>query len=229
MKLAFHQPQYLPWTGYFHKIDLVDGFVFQDDVQYKHHEFQNANFIRTANGKLRLSVPVLTHGKFGQLIYEVMIDNKQKKWRKKHWASIEHSYRKAPFFNESKDFFSDVYSRHWERLVDINLHIIKFILKELNITTSIFMESEIYTGTKTAEDRIIAVCKQMGADTYFSGAGGKCWMDHTKFEEAGINLEFQEFHHPVYPQLYGDFLQYMSVIDLMFNVGANSIDFIRGV
>ena len=96
------------------------------------------------------------------------------------------------------------------------------------MTTPILMESEIDTGDNTAEDRIIAVCKHIGADTYFSGAGGRDWMARTKFKAAGIQLEFQAFHHPVYPQLYGDFLPYMSVIDLMLNVGPRSIDLIRG-
>lgn len=226
MLIALHQPQYLPWIGFFHKIDYVDILVFQDNVQYKHRDFQNGNYIKTTQGKLRISIPVLTHGRRGQLINQVMIDCSQN-WRRKHWATIQHNYRRAPFFNQYEGFFKDMYSRCWKKLIDINLHIIKFLFQELSITTKVYMESQLHTGSKTKEDRIIAVCKILGADTYYSGAGGKDWMDRSKFDAAGIKLMFQEFHHPVYPQLHGDFVEKMSIIDLLYNVGPACIDIVR--
>ena len=133
MILSVHQPQYLPWLGYFDKIDKSDGFVFLDNVQYKHREFQNRNKIRvnlqTPGWCLKwegiwLSVPVVYKGHSRERIGQVLIDNGSD-WQRKHWGSLKSAYSAAPFFKEPSAFFEEVYSRRWERLADLNIHFIK--------------------------------------------------------------------------------------------------------
>ncbi|HIE29513.1 TPA: hypothetical protein EYP66_19765 [Candidatus Poribacteria bacterium] len=225
MILSVHQPQYLPWLGYFHKIDQSDLFVFLDNVQYKKREFQNRNKIKTADGWMWLTVPVLTKGHFQQCINQTLIDNSHP-WQTKHFKSIQKCYSKAPFFFDYYDAFEKVYAQKWERLDLLNMHIVKFLMDFLEIKTPCFLESELDVNARGTE-RIIEICKRLKATVYLSGAGGKAYMNEERFEEEGIKLRYQNFTHPVYSQLYGDFQPYMSVIDLLFNHGNESMEIIR--
>lgn len=230
MILSVHQPQYIPWLGYFDKIDKSDCFVFLDDVQYKLREYQNRNKIRIKDGWMWLTLPIMSKGLNRQKICDVKIDN-DSDWQKKHWRSLKVWYGRAKFFKDYFSFFEDIYTRMWEKLIDLNIHIIKYILKELRIDTSLFYESEINTFSQ-GTDRIIEICKKIKADTYLSGVGGKDYLGEEKFIQEGIKLEYQNFVHPVYHQRYmkgkDSFLPYMSAIDLLFNEGENSIDILRG-
>ena len=220
MKIAVHQPQYIPWLGYFHKMANVDLFVFLDNVQYKKREFQNRNRIKTPSGPIWLTVPVLTKGNFFQKISEVKIDN-QERWREKHYETLKRNYSKAPFFKTYQNFLDEIYGKEWDYLIDLNVATVNYLKDALKITTPIKLESEIGT-TKTHTERIIEICKKTGADTYLSGAGGKDYMDEGLFEQNKIKLEYQEFIFPVYPQLYGDFIPNLSALDLIFNCGPDS-------
>jgi hypothetical protein len=229
MIISVHQPQYLPWLGYFHKIDKSDCFVFLDTVQYKAREFINRNKIRTQDGWIWLSVPVKISGNSRQKISDVLIDNEQD-WARAHRRSLEVWYSGAPFFKEYFPFFSTVYAQRWERLIDLNLVFIKFFLEQLNITTPLRVESEIGTQAKSTA-RIIELCRTIEADTYLSGIGGKDYLQEDLFKEEGICLQYQEFHHPVYRQQHcsekHQFEPYMSVVDLLFNEGPNSSALLR--
>ncbi len=230
MILSVHQPQYIPWLGYFDKIDKSDCFVFLDQVQYKPREYQNRNKIRTKDGWMRLTVPVVSRGLGRQKICDVKIDNKTD-WQKKHWESLKSCYNRAAFFKRHYHFFESVYSAKWERLIELNVHIIKYLLKELKIKTPLYYELEIYTSSQ-GTDRIIEICKKLKADTYLSGIGGKNYLEEEKFVQAGIKLHYQNFVHPAYRQLYtqadNSFLPNMSVLDLLFNEGDKSINILRG-
>lgn len=231
MILSVHQPQYLPWLGYFEKIAKSDCFVFLDCVQYKHREFQNRNQIRTPGGRLWLSVPVITKGNHQQLISEVLIDNSGS-WQKKHWHSIVSAYGKAEYFDQHADFFQQVYLKtQWLRLTELNVFIIEYLLKQLEIKTPIQFESKIGT-TKTSTERIIELCKKLNADTYLSGAGGKDYMDEARFSQENIKLQYQQYVHSIYVQQHmaekKDFLPYMSIIDLLFNQGPASKNILIG-
>jgi hypothetical protein len=217
MILSVHQPQYLPWIGYFDKIKRSDMFVFLDDVQYKKREFQNRNRIRTKTGFIWLTVPVKTKDKYTQKINEVEIDNSTD-WAQEHWKSIELSYSKSIFFIEYKKIFEKVYSVKWEKLVDINIQLVKIFLDLFNIKTPVQYESELNIGT-TSTQRIVDLCKHYNADTYFSGSGGKEYMDETLFEKNNIKLVYQDFHHPAYKQVFPGFEPYMCMIDMLFNAG----------
>jgi hypothetical protein len=224
MKLAVHQPQYIPWLGYFHKIANCDLFIFLDDVQYKKREFQNRNKIKAANGPQWLTVPVLTKGAFDQTIMETQTDPTEN-WTQTHWKAIEHNYHKAPFFNEHAAFFSALYKEKWGRLMDVSMEIIKYALKYLQIETPWKMASP-YSLSSTSTQRIIDLCKAESCDTYLSGSGGKSYMDEGLFEKNGIALLYQHYDHPTYQQLYGNFMPYLSIVDLFFNCGPRSRDIV---
>lgn len=218
MIVSVHQPQYLPWIGYFDKIKKSDIFVILDNVQYKKREYQNRNQIRTKDGSLWLTVPVKTKSKYFQKIKEVEIDNTAS-WNQKHWQSIVSNYSKAEFFNKHRNFFDEVYKNNWIKLIDLNLHIINYMIEVFDIKTVIHFESEFDITTEKT-DRIIDLCKKINADAYLSGTGGKNYLEEEKFSTNNIKLLYQEFKHPVYKQVYGEFMPYMSAIDLLFNTGS---------
>ncbi|MBN3040678.1 MAG: WbqC family protein [Candidatus Omnitrophica bacterium] len=225
MRVSVHQPQYLPWLGYFDKIARSDCFVFLDDVQYKHREFQNRNKIRTKEGWIWLTVPVITKGLRDQKIKDVLIDN-ETDWQSRHLNSIKSCYGKSKYFDRYAGFFEDVLGkRQWERLIDLNVFITGYIMNELGIETLIHFESQLGT-TKTSTARIIEICKKLNADIYLSGSGGKVYLEQEQFEQALIRLEYQEFVHPRYQQVFGgkkqEFVPCLSIIDLLFNEGPES-------
>ena len=224
MIVGIHQPQYLPWLGYFDKIDKVDTFVLLDDTQYKKQEWQNRNKIKTPNGELWLTVPVLIGQGHKQKINQIKIDNKQK-WSQKHLGRIKNFYSSTPYFKDYIDFFKDTYSKRWETLADLNIYFVRKIAEFLGINTTIILASSLnYTGKAT--DLNVSISQILEADTYLSGMGAKDYLVESKFKD--INLEYQNFNHPVYPQLYGNFISHLSVIDLLFNCGKESLKIIRG-
>lgn len=229
MIVAAHQPQYLPWLGYFDKIAKCDAFVVLDRVQYKEREFQNRNRIRTKNGPLWLTVPVISTGCGRQPIGDVLVDNSSG-WARKHLLSMKAAYGSAPFFKHHLPFFEDLYGREWKKLSVLNFHIIEYILKELGIITPIRFESALdIAGTKT--DRLVEICKKLGADTYLSGSGGAHYLEEEKFPAAGMRLIYQEFAHPSYAQQHmagaDDFISCLSIVDLLFNEGARSREILK--
>lgn len=226
MIFSVHQPQYIPWLGFFHKLLHSDIFVFLDDVQYKKREFQNRNKIRTKDGWMWLTIPVLTKNKFFQKINEVKINNTYD-WRKEHWKSILCNYSSAPYFDELKNFFEEIYKRVWERLIDISLYILDFIFAYLEIKTHITFSSQLNIN-KTGTERIIEIARKLKATTYLSGVGGKEYLEEKLLFENGVNLAYQFFQHPIYKQNFEGFVPYLSIIDLLFNYGKKSKDIIKG-
>ena len=224
MILSVHQPQYIPWLGYFDKIAKSDAFVFLEEVQYKEREFQNRNKIRTDRGALWLTVPVISKGLGKQKISDVFIDH-DIDWRKQHLESLKAYYGRAAYFKKYIRFFEDLYDWKWERLGKLNVLIARFMLKELGINTPLYFESELGT-TATKTERIIELCLKMKADKYLFGSGGRDYLEEEKFKRAGITLVYQEFEHPVYRQQYmrdkDHFLAHLSTVDLLFNEGSDS-------
>jgi len=221
MIISVHQPQYLAWIGYFHKILKSDAFVFLDDVQYKEREYQNRNRIKTKDGSQWLTVPVLKPVQRFIKINEVVIDNGQK-WQKRHWKAICSNYSQAPYFKQYSGFFEDLYSRHWDKLVDLNIHMIKGINGLLGIQKNISLSSQL--GVQSAKtQRIIDICRALKADTYLSGQGGKDYLEEKLIASAGLKLIYQDFRHPEYAQCYGGFLPYMSMVDMLFNCGKDTL------
>lgn len=225
MIVTIHQPQYLPWLGYFDKIDRADVFVLLDNVQFKKNEWQNRNKIKTAQGWQWLTVPVTY--KYPQLINEVEINNRDK-WQHRQNQSILSNYKKSPFWGKLEHFLSEIYSTEWKFISALNIFVVRRLAELLGIKTPIFIASEIGNFPDDPDERLITITSHFGADTYLAGSGGRDYMDLEKYEKNGIRVLFQDFKHPEYQQLFGAFEPFMSVIDLIFNHGDESLQIIRG-
>jgi len=224
-KVIIHQPYYLAYPGFFHKLTLGSIYVIMDDVQYD-KRFTNRNRIITNDGWTWLTVPINKAHKFS-LNMEVEINN-ELDWRQLHWKKIYHSYKNSSFFINYKDFFENVYKKSWNMLFDLDFEIMKQIIDWLGIKIEIIRESELKVNTSSTQ-RLIDVCKKVGGDTYVSGLGGKNYMEETLFEKNNIKLEYQNYHHPKYPQrMSKEFIPDLSVIDMLFNIGPDSVKLIRG-
>ena len=227
MVISIHQPQYLPWLGYFDKIDRADIFVFLDDVQFKKNEWQNRNKIKTARGWQWITVPVIH--KFPQEIRQVKINNTIN-WRKQHLASLMINYQKAAHLDDYIDFFKNLYSREWEYLSELNIYTIKNLLKILGIKTKLVKSSELKLAGKSTE-YLVNISKRLGASGYISGEGGRSYLELDKFKHNTIEVFFQDFKCPRYRQLYCQsqrFLENLSIVDLLFNEGKESLNILKG-
>ncbi len=221
--VAIHQPNYLPWLGFFKKIKDSDIFVFLDDVQYSKNGWHNRNKIRVREGSMWLTVP--TKLKFGMKLNEVKIDNSLK-WIEKHKKTIEINYSKAAFFYLYWKELEDIYDTKFDLLIDLNIKIINFILKNLHINTKIIFSSELKISSSSS-DRILDICKKLNCDTYLSGIFGTEYLNIKDFEKNNIIVNFQNFQHPVYKQVYEPFLPNMASIDLLFNEGNGAEQFFK--
>lgn len=226
MIAAIHQPQFVPWLGYFDKIDQSDVFVFLDNVQYKKNEYQNRNRIKMVDGWQWLTVPVLY--KFPQKINEVKINNKID-WKKKHLHTLITNYSRAKYFERYYKFFEALYLKEWELLSDISIEVTTRLAEFLGIKKR-FLVSSKFAPELIGEgptERLIELCRLSKSDTYLAGKDGAKYMDVEKFTKSGIKLTFQDFKHPVYNQLFGKFEPNMSVIDLLFNYSEEGLEIIR--
>ncbi len=215
--VGIHQPGYLPWLGFFKKMMNVDVFVFLDDAQFVKNNFYHRNKIKTTNGVIWLTVPVLAEREKTK-INQVKIDN-SKNWAKKHLKSILFNYSNARFFDDFSDYFKNLYEKEFDLLLDLNIEIINFVKKSLKIQTKTCFASE-FNIQKTSSERVLDICKSLKTDQYISGTvWAKENLDLNKFKENKITVEFQEFQHPEYYQIHGKFENAMSVIDLLFNEG----------
>ncbi len=216
------QPGYLPWLGFFEQLYRSDAFVVYDDVQYDKEGWRNRNRIKTAKGVQWLTVPVLASFSDRSLIKDVKIDNKIN-WRKKHLFSISQNYSKAPFFKDYIGVFEEAYSKEWDKLIDIDNHFIIKLAQSLGITDKKIVKSSEFSARGDRTTRLINICKQLGADMFYEGALGRNYLDEDSFIAEDIRIEFQDYKHPQYNQLYGDFISHLSVIDLLFNHGPKSL------
>lgn len=216
----------MPWLGFFHKISQAETFIILDSVQYSKNYFQNRNKIRTANGWCWLTVPVKNN--FGTLIKDIQIDNTDRRWQKKYWDSIYFSYKKAPFFADYAPSLESLCKKERDCLSELNICLILELLKSLRLAPKIIKASELKARGKGG-DLILNICRELKADVYISGISGKEYLDAKQFQTSNIELVFQEFHHPIYKQLYESFIPCMSIIDLLFNHGPNSLNIINGV
>ncbi len=223
MRVTIHQPQYLPWLGYLDKIDRADIFVILDNVQFKKNEWQNRNRIRTAQGWQWLTVPI--RHRFGQKIREVMIDESVD-WRARHLRALEMHYSRASFRDEGLESLQKLFRERTEHLSDLNVATVRWLLKCLNVQTPIRLASDI-DAREEPTDRLIDICRAVGATHYLAGPGAEAYMNLSKFQDSGVNLEIQEFQHPEYVQCYQPFVSGLSALDLVFNHGRQGLNYLR--
>lgn len=221
MRIGILQPSYLPWLGFFEQMYKSDIFVIYDDVQYDKHGWRNRNRIKSANGVQWITVPVLTKNKNKPLVKDVILDNREN-WRRKHLNSLKLNYGKAAYFEEYIGIFEECYSREWELLLDLNIELISKICSVLGIKREIKLSSDLGISGDRIE-RLVKICKHFGADEFYEGKAGENYLDENVFLEQGITLKYQDYKHPEYRQLYGEFVPYMSVVDLIFNEGERSL------
>jgi len=220
MKVVITQSNYIPWKGYFNAIETADAFVFLDNVQYTKRDWRNRNKIKTPSGIKWLSIPVQVSGKYNQLIEETEIVDLS--WAKKHLAVLRENYKLAPNFKESFEFIENLYnSLDTVSLSEINITIIKGIMDYLDIDTPIYHASD-FQIIEDSSQRLLNICKELGATDYYSGPAAKNYLNESIFDENKIKVHYFDNHdYPKYEQLHGKFDHYLSILDLIFSVKKN--------
>ncbi len=216
MIVSIHQPNFMPYLGFFDKIANSDVLVILDDSQFQKNVFLNRNKIKTANGVQWLTIPV--RRSIHQKINYVPISNEQD-WQKTHIKTIELAYKKAKnfdrVFNEIKEIY---YRQEWTKMIDLNMAIIYYIIQGMKMENKkIVFSSELQASGKGSE-LLLNIVKKVGGDKYLSGPLGKDYLDEDLFSKNGIEVIYQSFEHPIYTQCWGDFAPNMSAIDYLFNV-----------
>ena len=224
-KVAILQSNYIPWKGYFDIINMVDEFIFYDDVQYTKNDWRNRNKIKTLRGAEWLTVPC--GSSISRLICEVSLDDAS--WQKKHWEKIKENYQHAPFFYDYKDFFEDVYlNSNWNNLSELNQYFIKNISTDLLNIKTVFNDSRNFHLERKKADRLIELLIKAGANYYVSGPAAKNYLNEEKFRSENIEIFWMDYSgYPEYNQLYPPFEHHVSIIDLIFNEGPNAKKYMK--
>ena len=223
MICSIHQPNYIPYIWLFQKIYQSDVFIFYDTAQYTKWDFHNRNKIKWPNWEILLTIPV--HVSLWSRINEVTF---QKKVLQKHLKSIEQSYKKAPYFEEIFSLLQEIFSCDTEHLSTFNIYAITKISEYIGCNTKFYTLWELDLGLESSSTHaLVDICKFLGANKYISWSWGRDYIDVSLFKKEWIDVEFQEFHSKPYSQLWRYFLPYMSIIDLLFNEGPNSIEFLK--
>ena len=225
--IAIVQSNYIPWKGYFDMIHMADEFVLLDDIQYTRRDWRNRNKIKTPNGLHWLTIPVVVKGKYFQRIDETQISDRS--WSEQHWTTLEQFYRRAPCFSLYCDDVRTWYDRagKYERLSEVNHWFLSRICETLRIPTKIRWSTEFSTPDEKSE-RLLAICLQAGASRYLSGPAAKGYLDVNAFRDQGIDVLWMDYggYRP-YPQLFGDYEHGVSVLDMLFNVGAAATQYLK--
>jgi len=221
--ISIRQPGYLPYLGFFKKIQSVDEFIFLNDVQYSRGDWDNRNKIRTTEGSLWLTVPILNNSK--KLLNEVKIDNSSN-WIYKHKSAIKHNYENSPFFDKYWNHIEEILDKSYTKLLELNIALINYFISVLKIKTKIIFSSDLNLDS-TGSEKLLDICKNCNAQIYLSGELGTNYLNEKIFEKEGIQVIFEKFIHPTYSQKFEEFIPNMSIIDLLFNEGENSIDILK--
>jgi hypothetical protein len=222
---VIHQPQYLPYLGFFHKLYQGDIYVVMDDVEFLRRGLQHRNKIKSQHGEQWLTVPVLHRQ--NQWISDVKIDP-EKRWAHQQWQSLKTNYSRAPYFAQYASGIEDILNQEWHRICDLNMAMMQWVMDVLMIKKPVvYMSSLEAEGSKT--ERLINLCKAVGADTYLSGLGGRAYMDLAAFEAAGLKVLWQEFTPPTYPQMFPNvgFIPNLSIVDALFCCGPATRNFLE--
>ena len=225
--VSAHQPNFLPYLGFFDKMDKSDVFVIRDEVQFAERDYHHRNRIRI-NGPRNnepqckwIRVPVTKEQKhLRQITVRNEVKDKNVPWNIFMLRQIKSNYETAPFFSKYYPELEAILRVKTEKLIDLNMEIIKFLKRCFDINTEIVYASQLdYDKTNDASEDLVRIAKALDADVYLSGVGGRVYLNHDSFSAAGVGLQFQSFTHPVYPQRYAGFVPNLAAIDALFNVG----------
>ncbi|STX39954.1 WbqC family protein [Legionella feeleii] len=227
-KVAIVQSNYIPWKGYFDMIAAVDEFIIYDSMQYTRRDWRNRNQIKTTHGVQWLTVPVLVKGKYHQTIQETLIS--ESKWASEHWKALSLNYRRAKYFNEIADWLEPLYlGETYTHLSVLNQRFLQEICNYLGIMTPIVNSSD-YILKEGKTERLVDLCLQAGGTEYISGPAAKDYIQPHIFAENGIALTWFDYSgYPEYPQLWGDYVHGVSILDLLFNCGKNAHQYMRNL
>lgn len=218
VKLASLQSFFIPWIGVFNQVYEVDTFAIADNLQYEKNSWINRNRIKNINGGFIWLIVPLKKASVSAKINERLIDNDQN-WRKKHLRAIEFNYQKAPYFDDFYPAIREIYLKNHDYLIDLNSDLFNFFLAELDLKTKIIQESN-FDLPKDKNAAIIKLCKENGSNTYFSGPAANVYLDRELFKQEGIEIILQNCQDMQYPQLGGDWVPKLSIIDTLFMLGA---------
>jgi hypothetical protein len=225
--VVIHQPDFLSHLGFFHRFLNADMWVVLDTVQFvsgTSRSWQNRDKIKTAQGEKWITVSV-QRAPVGTAIKDIFLS--ESNWRRDNLNLVHNSYSKAPFFDEVMPYINDLYRFECKRLMEFNLKSSEVLMKLFGIKIKTEMASDLDPVGKS-NALLVDILKRVKADKYLSGVGARAYYDPVPFAAAGIEVIWQDFKHPVYPQLHGDFIPYLSSIDLLFNCGiAKSREILR--
>jgi hypothetical protein len=214
------QPGYLPWLGFFEQVGRVDVFVLYDDVQYDKGGWRNRNRIKGPTGPLWLTVPVSVNSSERPSICDVRID-RSRPWAEKQIKTVRQYYGKARFFSDYAEEFFGILARPWDLLVSLDIELIHWLAGKFGLTTPVLRSSEMGIEGPRIQ-RLVDIIKFLGGSCFYEGAAGKDYIDVNEFNGQGIEVQFQDYQHPTYPQLHGKFVSHLSALDLLLNCGPES-------
>ncbi len=214
--VVIHQPDFIPYIGFFHRLLHADIYIILDHVQMSKSGWVHRDQIKTQKGIEWITVPIKKLGD-QPIIREARIDLENKLF-KKNVNLIETNYTKAPFFKEIFPEFRNIYLAKHQLIAELNQQLLRLLFDAFDIKIVTVLSSDL--GVTTLRSKMNAdLVKSVGGTIYLSGTGAKDYHTDEPFEKNGIRVEWQKFIHPVYPQLYDEFIPYLSCVDLLFNCG----------
>jgi len=226
MNIAISQPTFLPWSGYIALLDYINEIVFLDNVQFEKRSWQQRNNIKSSSGKLIITIPVLSKNLFRQKINEVKIDYSNN-FLNKMIKTIEQNYSKTSYFKDYANPLFDIFLSKPEKLIDLNISLIKWICDNLKIDLNYSLASELNISSEK-EKLIQEICKIKKASKYISTLGAINYLEKENFyKNSGAKLIFYNYKNKEHKQINGKFVEKLSVIDLMFNNGPKSKQILR--
>ncbi len=225
-KVAIVQSNYIPWKGYFDMIAAVDEFILYDDMQYTRRDWRNRNRIKTPHGAQWLTVPVKVKGKYHQKIRDTEISDSE--WAASHWNALTQNYCRTPYFKEISDWLEPLYlDSSYTHISLLNRRLIEAICNHLQIKTTI-SNSWDYHLIEGKTERLANLCAQSGGTNYISGPAAKGYVDEKVFADTGIELTWFDYSgYAEYPQLWGDFIHEVTILDLLFNCGEHAPEYMK--
>ena len=223
MIISTNQPYFCPYPGFFYKALLSDVLVILDEVQFPQRTtWIRRNRFKNDQGTLWMTIPVWKKGLGRQQINQVKVCY-EGRWARKHPESLKSFYVNAPYLRDHLGFIEEIFSSRFEKLIDLNLAIIRYLLNCLQIETRLVLLSEL--GVKAqATQLLVDICKAMGASTFVAQSQAEKYLDSDLFRKNGIEPCYFRYIAPIYPQLWGDFIANLSTFDLVFNCGPKARD-----
>ncbi len=222
MILSAHQPAYMPWPGYIHKILCAKIFIILDNVQFEKNSFINRNYLLFNKEAKLLTVPIKIKNHTNLKIKDILISD-HSNWKRKHLQSLYLNYKNTPFYKKHIQFFEYIFNQNWQYINSLNNEILSYILKEIESETSIINHSDIeVSGNKT--NLLINLCKKYNCNSFIFGANGKDYADINLGKKENINFFYQTFDTVKFYNYHKyKFSKNISILDLLFNMDSSKI------